>query len=204
MNEENRFEMKCGVLIAIFAAIMAVSDMFAGKYGDDEIKFINEKSSSYMWYQAKSIRETVTEGQKDLIETLVKANVVKGEAQSLLMAHTTAVGKDIARYKKEKKEILLGSAKVGKENWAQDVEGKLGKVIGALEYQEKIEILGEAGDQFDLSSLFFQMCLVMGAISLVIKKEKLQNVFFYAMVTLGATGTGFAIAALRIAIRSDG
>ena len=204
MNEENRFEMKCGVLIAVFAAIMAVSDMFAGKYGDDEIKFINEKSSSYMWYQAKSIRETVKEGQKDLIETLVNAQVIKGDTQSLLKAHTAVIEKDIARYKKEKKEILLGSAKVGEANWAQDVEGKLGKVTGALEYQEKIEILGQAGDQFDLSSLFFQMCLVMGAISLVIKKERLQNAFFYVMVTLGVAGTGFAMAALRIAMRSEG
>lgn len=203
MNEENHFEMKCGVLIAVFAAIMAVSDMFAGKYGDDEIKYINEKSSSYMWYQAKSIRETVTEGQKSLIDTLISAKVIQGDTQSLLKTHTALIEKDIFRYKKEKKEILLGSAKVGKENWAQDVEGELGKVIGALEYQEKIGILGLAGDQFDLSSLFFQMCLVMGAISLVIKKEKLQNVFFYVMVTLGVAGTGFAVAALRIAVGSE-
>jgi len=203
VNEENHFEMKCGVLIAVFAAIMAVSDMFAGKYGDDEIKYINEKSSSYMWYQAKSIRETVTEGQKSLIDTLINAKVIQGDTQSLLKTHTALIEKDIARYKKEKKEILLGSAKVGKANWAQDVEGELGKVIGALEYQEKIGILGRAGDQFDLSSLFFQMCLVMGAISLVIKKEKLQNVFFYVMVTLGVAGTGFAVAALRIAVGSE-
>lgn len=202
MNEENHFEMKCGVLIAVFAAIMAVSDMFAGKYGDDEIKYINEKSSAYMWYQAKSIRETVTEGQRNLLETLITGQLIKGDTEALLKAHTATIDKDIARYKKEKKEILVGSAKVGKENWAQDIGGELGKVIGALEYQEKIEILGDAGDQFDLSSLFFQMCLVMGAISLVIKKEKLQTIFFYVMVTLGLAGTGFAAAALKIASAS--
>ncbi len=199
MDSENNFEMKCGVLIAVFAAIMAVSDMFAGKYGEDEIKFINEKSSAYMWYQSKSIRETVTEGQKDLINTLVVGQLIKSDSLDKLKNHNEMLTKNIDRYKKEKKEILVGSAKVGKDNWVQDIDGKLGLVVGALEYQDKIEILGQAGDQFDLSNLFFQMCLVMGAISLVIKKEKLQSIFFYVMVSLGLLGTGFAAIALKIA-----
>ena len=202
MNEENRFEMKCGIVIAIFAAVMAVSDMFAGKYGEDEIKYINEKSSSYMWYQAKSIRETVVEGQRDLINTLVEWQLVKGEMVEKLNKHNQILSQDVLKYKKEKKEILLGSNKVGKENWAQDIDGKLGQVTGALEYQEKIEILGKAGDQFDFSNLFFQMCLVMGAISLVLKKEKLQTIFFYVMVSLGSIASVFSIIAYSIASKA--
>jgi hypothetical protein len=202
LNEENRFEMKCGIVIAIFAAVMAVSDMFAGKYGEDEIKYINEKSSSYMWYQAKSIRETVVEGQRDLINTLVEGQLVKGEMVEKLNKHNQILSQDVLKYKKEKKEILLGSNKVGKENWAQDIDGKLGQVTGALEYQEKIEILGKAGDQFDFSNLFFQMCLVMGAISLVLKKEKLQTIFFYVMVSLGSIASVFSIIAYSIASKA--
>lgn len=202
MTEDNRFEMKCGIVIAIFAAIMAVSDMFAGKYGEDEIKYINEKSSSYMWYQAKSIRETVVEGQRDLINTLVDGQLVKGEMVEKLKSHNQNLSLDIQKYKKEKKEILLGSKKVGEENWAQDIDGKLGQIVGALEYQEKIEILGKAGDQFDFSNLFFQMCLVMGAISLVLKKPKLQIVFFYVMISLGTIASLFSILAYNIATKA--
>ncbi len=202
MTEDNRFEMKCGIVIAIFAAVMAVSDMFAGKYGEDEIKYINEKSSSYMWYQAKSIRETVVEGQRDLINTFVEGQLVKGEMVEKLKVHNQNLSNDINKYKKEKKEILLGSKKVGQENWAQDIDGKLGQVTGALEYQGKIEILGQAGDQFDLSNLFFQMCLVMGAISLVLKKPKLQTVFFYVMVSLGSIASIFSIIAYNIAAKA--
>lgn len=199
-TENSGFEMKCGVLIAVFAAIMAVSDMFAGKYGDDEIKFINEKSSAYMWYQAKSIRETVTEGQKNLINTLIEGQLIKSDSLEKLSKHNQDLNEDISRYKKEKKEILVGSSKVGKENWVQDINGELGKVVGALEYQDKIEILGNAGDQFDLSNLFFQICLVMGAISLVTKKRNMQQVFFYLMISLGSLGTVFSIMALKIAV----
>lgn len=199
MSEENSFEMKCGVLIAVFAAIMAVSDMFAGKYGEDEIKYINEKSAAYMWYQAKSIRETAIEGQRDLINTMLESRNANDPAVVKLREHTDKLTKKVERYGKEKKEILLGSSKVGQDNWVQDVDGKLGQVIGAKEYEEKIEILGRAGDQFDLSNLFFQLCLVMGAISLVIKKEKLQGVFFYIMVGLGVIGSVFSALALNIA-----
>jgi hypothetical protein len=53
------FEIKCGVVIALFAALMSISDLFAGKYGDDEILLTNEKASAYLWYQSKSIKETL-------------------------------------------------------------------------------------------------------------------------------------------------
>lgn len=199
MNEDN-FEIRCGIVIAIFAAIMALSDMFAGKYGDDEIKFINEKSSAYMWFQAKSIRETVTEGQRDLINTMLENKSVSPDQATKLNEHTQRLTKKIEKYGKEKTEILKGSATVGEANWTQDVDGKLGLVIGALEYEKKINILGEAGDQFDLSNLFFQLCLVMGAISLVIKDIKLKKIFFYVMFSVGIVGTTYSILALRLAV----
>lgn len=198
MNEDN-FEIRCGIVIAIFAAIMAVSDMFAGKYGDDEIKFINEKSNSYMWFQAKSIRATVTEGQRDLINTMLGSKTVGDPQIESLKEHTEKLSKKIAKYDKEKAEILKGSSVVGKENWVQDVNGELGKVTGALEYEQKINVLGEAGDQFDLSNLFFQLCLVMGAISLVTKELRLKKIFFFVMMGMGAVGTTFSLLALRLA-----
>lgn len=199
MVEDNSFEMKCGVLIAIFAAVMAVTDMFAGKYGEDEIKYINEKSSAYMWYQAKSIRETVTEGQRDLLKTLSEGKHINDSSVEKLKEHSDKLSAKIEKYEKEKKEILLGSSKVGEANWVQDIDGKMGVVIGAKEYEEKIEVLAKAGDQFDLSNLFFQLCLVMGAISLVIKKPGLQKIFFYVMLSLGIIGSTFSVLALNIA-----
>lgn len=199
MNEDN-FEIRCGIVIAIFAAVMAVSDMFAGKYGDDEIKFINEKSSAYMWYQSKSIRETVTEGQRDLINTMLEGKGIDASQAQKLKEHTDKLSKKIEKYEKEKIEILKGSNTVGEANWVQDVNGKLGLVVGAEEYEQKINILGEAGDQFNLSNLFFQLCLVMGAISLVTKEYKLKKGFFFATIFLGIVGTAYSVLALRMAI----
>lgn len=55
--------------------------------------------------------------------------------------------------------------------------------------------LGDAGDVFDYSTFFLQVCLVMGAISLILQDAKLSRTFFTVMIVLGLIGTGFAVMA---------
>jgi hypothetical protein len=103
--------------------------------------------------------------------------------------------KDIARYKKERKEILLGSAAVGQENWVLDEDGQLGQVKGAREWEAEAKALGAVGDTFDIATFFLQICLVMGAVSLILKGERMRNVFYGLMVVLGGVGTVFSVMA---------
>ena len=92
------------------------------------------------------------------------------------------------RYDKEKTEILLGSEKVGKDNWVQSVDGKMGQVLGAKQWEDKAALLGSVGDVFDLSTLFLQLCMVIGAVSLVLKDDRLKWTFFTIMIVLGTAG----------------
>jgi hypothetical protein len=103
------------------------------------------------------------------------------------------------KYDKQKEEILLGSAKVGKENWVQDIEGKYGVVIGAKEWEETAEKLGRAGDYFDGATLFLQLCIVMGAISLISSSNKSRLNFFIAMIVLGTIGSIITVYAFLLA-----
>lgn len=192
-EKNSNFEIRCGVVIAVFAAIMAVSDLVAGKYGDDEIIGTNEKAASYMWYQSKSVKETLVEGEKSLLESLKQAGALQPTAEKAVDAHIANLNKRILRYKKEKNEILKGSQTVGPENWVQDLNGELGKIIGAQEMEAHLATLSTAGDRFDMSSLFFQLCLVLGAMSLILKKERLQNMFFAGMCLLGLLGSGISL-----------
>lgn len=193
MEENVSFEIRCGVVIAVFAAIMSVSDLIAGKYGNDEIIGTNEKATAYMWYQSKSIKETLVEGEKSLLESLKEAGAIEARASQGVDAHIANLNRKILRYKKEKNEILKGSQAVGKNNWVQDLNGELGKIIGAQEMEAHLASLGRAGDRFDMANLFFQVCLVLGALSLVLKKQKLQNIFFAGMCSLGILGTGISV-----------
>ena len=196
-DSDNKFEMMCGLTLAIFAALMAVSDLFAGKYGADEIKKTNNKAAAYMWYQSKSIRTSMVEGQRDLLKTLAESGALKMEHNNSLTQLTDKLTKKVERYEKEKQEILLGSKAVGEANWVQDVDGKLCQVIGAQEYEKQLEIIASAGDYFDFANLCFQMCLVLGAISLILKKEKIQHLFYWIMVVAGVGGTVFSVFAFN-------
>jgi hypothetical protein len=199
-KENKTFEIVCGITLALFAAILAVTDLGGGKFGDDEMIAHNEKANAYQWYNSKSIKQNLAEGQRDILKALVVSGTIKEEQ---LPAVQTVIGdleKQTTRYSMEKKEILLGSDKVGKENWLQDVDGKLGVVIGAKEWEHKADGLNDAGDVFDLATLFLQLCLVLGAISLVIVRDTLKRFFYGTMVILGIIGTVISIQAWHLAL----
>ncbi len=201
VEQGNGFELLCGITIAVFAAILAVTDLGAGKYGDDEIIGTNAKSNIYAWYQSKSIKQSLVEGQRDLILTLLASGSINPEQTPTLQSMEAKLNEEIDRYKKEKAELLLGSSAVGKENWAQEVDGELGKVVGAKEWENTLAILGCAGDRFDMSVLFLQLSLVLGAISLVLQKEKLKKGFFLIMIFSGLIGAAYSIASFYTAFQ---
>ncbi len=193
------FETFFGFFLAIFAALLAINDLGGGKYGDDEIKLTNERSGVYLWYQSKGIKESITEGQKNLLETLSVAGVIEGQKAEMISSLMSSLTTEISRYSKEKKEILLGSQAIKKEDWVQDVDGVLGKVVGAKELEGKIKVLGDAGERFDLANLFLQLSMVMGAIGILVKEHRLKWVFLTLLFMMGCIGTVFSFLAYRIA-----
>lgn len=196
-DKGKNFEIWCGVTIALFAAILAVTDLGAGKFGDDELIAHNQKSNAYLWFQSKGIKETLVEGQKDTLETLVAAGSIRPEQLPAVQGLIDKLGARVDRYGKEKTEILEGSAKVGPANWAQEVDGEKGKVIGAKEWEAQATGLGAAGDTFDVADLFLQLCLVVGAISLVVQRAGVRRSFFLGMIALGIIGAVFSALAFQ-------
>ena len=201
MSEESGgldFEARSGLMLAVFAAIMSISDLYAGAYGDGEIMGTNEKAAAFSWYQSKSTKESLVEGQVELLQSMVEAGAVAEASKPAIDAQLVKAKAEADRYKKEKKEILLGSAAVGQENWIQDVDGELGKVVGAKEWEAKLDALGAMGDRFDLASLFFQLSVVAGAVSITLKGERVRQSFFWGMMVLGAIGTAISISAFGL------
>lgn len=194
-----RYEMASGLTLAVLAAVLAVTDLGGGKYGDDEIIGTNEKASAYSWYQSKSLKQTVLEQQQQLLQALVSAGSIAPEARAGVDAQLVELDKEISRYKAEKKEILEGSAAVGPEGQLLEKDGKTGQIVGAKEWEAKLEVLGEAGDVFDLSTLFLQLCLVLGAVGLVLQQPKMRWAFYGAMVVCGAIGTWYSVQAFGVA-----
>ena len=194
-GQSSTFEMICGLTLAVLAAILAITDLGAGKYGDDEIIAHNQKANAFDWYQSKGIKQSLVEGQRDMLRLLLNAGVVAAENQERMSTLLGDLDQEIDRYKKEKKEILLGSSAVGEGNWVLDLDGERGQIKGAKEWETEAEVLGGVGDTFDLATLFLQICLVMGAVSLLLKGERLRNTFYGLMIGLGAVGSYFSVLA---------
>ncbi len=187
------WEMLYGITIAVAAAILGVGDLLGGNADNTQIALINEKSSAYQWYQSKSIKETLVESQRDLLQGLLDVGVVQADKVNSINDQLNQLTKKVIKYGKEKREILEGSATVGKENWVQELKGKLGEVVGAEEYATKINAAGEAGDRFDMSGLLLQLCLVVGAIGLLVLEERFKRVIFIVLLSLLVLGSVYFV-----------
>lgn len=208
MSEENdaaetaakRFEILAGLTLAVFAAVLAVVDLGGGKYGDDEIIGTNEKANLYQWYQSKSIKQSIAEQERDLLTALIDGGVVPPEKADALKARVAEADKNVARYDKEKKEILLGSEAVGPDGQVLETDGEKGKIKGTKPWEATLATLGASGDLFDLATLYLQLALVLGAISLVIQNPKLKYGFYAALVIGSLVGSWYGVQAFQVAM----
>lgn len=196
MVEKRPMETSFGLALTILAAVLAFNELMSGKYGTTELKNFTDKSQAYQWYQAKSIKQTQVEGQRDLLNVLLKNQAIKHEVQNDLKAHLESLDQRINTYRLEKKEILLGSRAVGKENWAQSINGEMGKIVGALEVEKQISELAQVLDRFDLATLFLQLSLLIGAMGLLLQKHKLKLASLTVTVFSGFLGVSFNISGM--------
>jgi hypothetical protein len=183
------FEMTCGVILAFLAAMLAITNLMSGRFGDDQMIALNEMESAYSWYESKSIKQTLVKGQRDILAALVEAGTIEPDRIDAVNAMMENFQSEVDRYEREKTEILQGSATVGEENWAQDVDGAYGLVVGAEEWEEKESALDGIGNLLDSATLFLEVSLVLGAISLIFHAESLKRIFFILMNLMGAAGT---------------
>jgi hypothetical protein len=124
-----------GVLIALFAALMAISQMVNGELEEEMMIAYNNVVSYSNWYQSKSIKESLKESELDYLTALISSGIVTDEKVQVIEDKIASVQKNIDKYNAEKTDILNGSAFVGKEHWTQDIEGEMGVIIGVKEWQ---------------------------------------------------------------------
>lgn len=199
-NRRDRFELLSGLSLALLAALTAVNDLHGGKFGDDEIMGHNQRAAAYAWYQSKSIKETAVSQELSLLNSLMAAGALAPGVQPSMKTRTELLEAETKRYKAEKREILLGSEAVGAAGQVlQNDNGEKGKIVGAQQWEKKLETLGAAGDGFDRATLWLQLAMVCGAISLILRQERLKWGFYTAMAAMGVIGSYYTVLAWRLA-----
>jgi hypothetical protein len=183
-----------GVLIALFAALMAISQMVNGELEEEMMIAHNNVVSYSSWYQSKSIKESLKESELDYLVALIESGIVTEDKVSVINQKIVEVKDKIIKYDAEKTEILLGSAKVGKENWVQDMEGKMGIITGVKEWEQLTQTYDYATKRFDYALLFYQICIVLGAVCIIIyDNPTLQKGLIVLMIIFGITGTFLSV-----------
>jgi len=195
-KRERRFEAFVGLVIAIFTAVFTINNLITATYDDNELIYHGDKASALSWYNSKSIKENLAEGQVQLLQSFIASGTLDDTTATTITEKMEGTLKDIERYSKEKKEILVGSSNIPESEWAQDVGGELGKVIGAQEYEQLAEINAEAGDRANMATMFFELCLVFGGITLLFNTKRLERVFLAFTITFGLVGASFTLAAM--------
>ncbi|SME93406.1 DUF4337 family protein [Pseudobacteriovorax antillogorgiicola] len=183
------------LMIAIFASVLAINDLMADNVASLQLKLGNQRNDAFQWFQSKGIKEIVVRGQHDLLKVLVDSGSISDSKKEVLDKQLDQLNRKAKKYKMEKTEILLGSEKVGKENWIQDIDGELGKIIGAKEYDSSLEILDDAEDQFDYASMLLQISMVLGAVGMMLNKKKTKVIFFCTTIIIGVIGATFTVQA---------
>jgi len=178
-----------GVLIAFFAALMAISQMVNGELEEEMMIAHNRVVNYSSWYQSKSIKESLMESELNYLETLMNTGLIDENKKSVVLLAIETSKKKIKKYDAEKTEILIGSANISKENWIQDLDGEMGKIVGVKEWELLADEYDNATKKFDIGMLFFQISIVLGAVCIIIyDNPKLQKGFITLMIIFGIIG----------------
>jgi hypothetical protein len=196
----NTYEIMVGLLMALFAACLGITDIGDKKAEAKYIVANNEKANAYQWYQAKSIKQNIAEGQRDMLMALVVSGAIKGDNQQAINKVISKLETSITRYDKEKAEIL-GRKQEGPDTQEQAAQEdtqkaeKKEKIISASEWEKRAHSYHKMGNDFALATLFLQLCLVMGAVSLMIHETLIRKTLLAIFLSSGVVGIIFSVIA---------
>jgi len=196
---EEAFQKKLGLTMALIATIFSFTGWAANKVSSAQSGAEQKNAYMHDWYNAKGIKQSLAEGQRDLLQALLDSGAISGDKVKSLDQNIAATNANIARYKKEKVEMTLGSKAVGKANWVQEIDGKLGLILGTKELEHKIASLEPALGRFQTSYLLFQLSLFAGSVSLMNSNFKTKGFLYWLLVTFGSLGLGLALNAFFVA-----
>ncbi len=196
----DRTEAVGAILIAVFAALMAITELVNNNLEEEMMISHNNLVNYYNWYQSKSIKQGLKESEMHYLSALTETGIIPNDKLNNIKTKLAETRSLMLKYEAEKTEILVGSANVPREHWAQDLDGEMGKIIGINEWEQLTQDYDSATQKLDLGKLLFQICIVLGAVCIVIREnKKLQKNFISLMLMFGAIGILISVYGFTIA-----
>jgi len=187
-------EMRIAYFIAFFAAALSFIDIGANNFRDREIVSVNKKMTEYSLYHSKVLKETLLQGERDLLEDLVRAGAIIPQDTSIIHERLRKFDTELELISAQQAELMNGSAPDEASRWTMpDINNQLGKIKGLRQWEFEVAVLDVAGDKFDLACLLLELSLVMGAMGFIVRFPQGRNLFRWLMIGFGAIGIGFGL-----------
>ena len=119
-------------ITTLFLAVCATLASFkAGGYSTKMVLAQSQASDQWAYYQAKSIKETAYQTQRDMMELIHQPSL---EAEKNFRGKIAEYDKEVARYKREKAEIMEEAKKLEAARDAyQEYGGNFGRALILLQ-----------------------------------------------------------------------
>jgi len=162
-HEDNPLVLPVSVTIAIIAVLVAIVTLMGHRAHTEELSLETQAASRWEQYQAKSIRQRVTQIGSDIVGIVAPLSKEKGEALA----------------EKYQKEV---------EHYASDKED-VSKI--AEEFEAKRDQAMHRADRFDLGEVLLEIGLVICSLTLLAKRKVFWvGGVLLAIVGLGVALTG--------------
>lgn len=194
-------ELRLAYLIAFFAAVLSIVEIGGGKFRDREIVGVNQKMTAYSLYYNKLLKETLLQGESDLLQDLLRAGAIVPKDSTVINGRIKKFNEELVIIQQQLKEIVQGT-----DTTSAALAGTLGvstqpgRLKGILQLEREVMQLNLAGDNFHLASLLLELSLVLGAIGFLAQSRHGRNLFKVIMVFFGLLGIVFGVIAYHGAL----
>jgi hypothetical protein len=167
-EEKGRPTMASAITAATLAVCAAVGSLLSGHAANEGI--LNESKATDRWsyFQAKSTKEQIYEGDKAVVESLAR---LQGTDHSKVEQELGTFQQQIARYEKEKEDIK--------------------KEADELEHESTHKMEQHASYSYGVA--FFQVGIVLASVSILIRQRILFFVLYALSLVAGAVGLVFLL-----------
>lgn len=149
MNDEGKFEKLVALTTSFVAVGLAISTILNNAAGDDLLVFRSDANNKWSYFQSKSIKQNIVEIQVSNLTLELENETFSDTYKGKVKEKIAYFEKEIERYDGEKKEI-------GKE---------------ATTAELLMEKADKKGVKLDLAEAFYQISIIMSAISIIAKNK---------------------------------
>jgi hypothetical protein len=163
-HEDDPLVLPVSVTISILAVLVAIVTLMGHRAHTEELSRETQAASRWEQYQAKSIRQRMTQIGSDLLSVVAPLDKAKGEPLA------QKYEKEVERYASDKEDVS--------------------KIAEALEAERDLAM--HRADRFDLGEVLLEIGLVICSLTLLAKKKIFWiGGTVVALVGLGVALTGF-------------